>query len=400
MTSLPPKCKNRPAGVPRVSAGPSAGGGHLSKGHSATPPLNGPGVTFWKGSNAAQIRGATHWRDAYFDQAERLPESSPDDPDLFETAYEDEKAKRGMVTEFTGPARRRFMRDMSKVKRETDARTMCLTCPGDDPGADAFYEGFRRFKRWMSVRIKEVGCHWKMEPQKRGAMHAHLLLYIPEGMTVDGEEALQGAMARKWHELIGGGDEKHLWWHLRPQNWQRARGGIAWYFAKYLGKEADAEGVQAKGHWWGRINKASIPYGEEVYFEFPSEKVEKKAVRAARKFRQRKAELAAEAGFNRALFGDVPGMAPFPYWKASGNARVREASAVIDCLAAQRGLLRVRPRLPKFGAVFLVGRHAQNTLARVVLWAGVEAGLQPAPPSGFLEFAKGDHPPNQSGEAG
>lgn len=297
------------------------------------------------------------------------------------------------------------MRDLAKVRIDYEQRTCCLTCPPEDPGPEAFYDAFRLFKRWFAKRWSDYGVHWKMEPQKRGAMHAHLLLYIPpefvdKGCDHNHEREPHWSIAQKWYDLIGGGNYDHFIFHQDPRNWQKVRAGMVGYFSKYIGKKEDCEGVQAKGHWWGRINKSSIPYGEEKEFT-PPEEVLTKVHRWCRKLRQRKAELGHKRAIERALFGKDA--LEIPWWKACSRTlpNSEDGVAVLTRLVRSKGLTWTRPKLPKTGSVFLIGTSAPQNIAQMALHAAELCGLstQEGNPTGFQQ-RKPIPPPTSEGVAG
>jgi hypothetical protein len=394
-----------PTGVSRGTREAPFGGACLSKGHIATPQTNNiPGVVCHKGSSFASIRREAHWRDLPWSAREIIESADSltdeEEEDLFEFAEreEEERAKRGKVREFTAASRRRFMIDLSKVRNDADVWTMALTCPGVDPGPESFYEAARCFNRWFAVRWKSIGVHWKKEPQKRGALHSHLLLYLPAGFTPEHGAVLHESIAAKWNALIGGDDEEgrasHLWWHLRPENWQPVR-SMKGYLAKYLGKVPESEGAVNFGHFWGRINVEAIPYGEKVEFVPPAE-VLGKAYRDALRLRQRKAELGKTAALNRALLSPVleSGKAVSVTSGKVPNARMSLCQPVPRWVhlfwrdqAAAKGFKLTPPKLPKKGAVNLLFADSLGVLNRILMNAAVNVGLIPTPPSGFRAWS-------------
>ena len=103
-------------------------------------------------------------------------------------------------------------------------------------------------------------------------------------------------MCETWHQLVGCGQEQHLRCQYQfpgePENWMKVEGGkFAQYFAKYLGKIPDCDGVEIKGRWWGMVNKGQLPYGEMQDIELPRGAAVK-IHRWARKLREKKAHAA------------------------------------------------------------------------------------------------------------
>lgn len=115
-----------------------------------------------------------------------------------------------------------------------------------------------RFERAWGCRV----IFWKLEPQKRGAAHFHLLVLM--GPAESWLDEVQW-WARNWYEIAGAGDPEHLAVHLgargnRPcvevvRNWN----GVMAYAAKYLGKAVSGEGWERPGRWWGVWRKELLP---------------------------------------------------------------------------------------------------------------------------------------------
>ena len=183
------------------------------------------------------------------------------------------EGKRGNISKLTPATMRRLKRDLGEVKADTEAYTFCLTYPDQFPSAKLAREHFNKLTRWCSrKRWKAFGAHYKREPQKRGATHFHILIYCNKSEELARECA--NAWLRKWCAISSEGqrdDEKakQLEWHLHDNNFERMRGDSFFdYLGKYIGKDGGEmpEGYcdEGGGRWWGKINRAAIPYATEV----------------------------------------------------------------------------------------------------------------------------------------
>jgi hypothetical protein len=94
---------------------------------------------------------------------------------------------------------------------------------------------------------------WKLEPQRRGAPHFHLLLFgLEEGLSKDW-------LSRSWYEVVGSGDERHLRAGTRVEGIRSWRGVMS-YAAKYLGKleSLPKDWLGGVGRWWGVHNRGAM----------------------------------------------------------------------------------------------------------------------------------------------
>lgn len=101
-----------------------------------------------------------------------------------------------------------------------------LTYPGDwetvAPQGSAVKKHLKAFrKRWKRAWGEDLACVWKLEFQRRGAPHFHLLCSPPHGQTEDGE-TFRMWLSRAWAEVVA---------HPDPDEYARhvlAGTGIDW----------------------------------------------------------------------------------------------------------------------------------------------------------------------------
>jgi hypothetical protein len=96
---------------------------------------------------------------------------------------------------------------------------------------------------------------WKLEPQKRGAPHFHLLIFMPEAVDVLRERRWWAA---NWYEVVGSGDQKHRAAGTACEK-IRTWNGVASYAAKYIGKPVKDLGWDKPGRLWGKFNVEKLP---------------------------------------------------------------------------------------------------------------------------------------------
>lgn len=108
------------------------------------------------------------------------------------------------------------------------------------------------FKRRFERRYGLAQASWKLEFQRRGVPHFHLLMKCPEGET---NVSMREWIAQAWWEVCGKQSDEHLTAGTEVDYWrsERSPGG---YFAKYgtaKGKEYQNNAPEgwAPGRWWG-----------------------------------------------------------------------------------------------------------------------------------------------------
>jgi len=181
--------------------------------------------------------------------------------------------KRGRVKGFSKASRRRLQRKLAMVQRSASINALftTLTYPAE---FSCDYQHWKRdlrafFKRLRRKFPKAAGI-WRLEFQKRGAPHFHLLIWgVPFGWD------LKLWLSRVWFEVVGSGDEKHLRAGTNVQRIRNWRHMMA-YASKVLGRVNVIAGEMSKqeqaigdevGRWWGVEFRGDIPWGDLVVFE-------------------------------------------------------------------------------------------------------------------------------------
>lgn len=171
--------------------------------------------------------------------------------------------KRGVISGYSWASRRRFMRLAAMVRNDIMPVFVTLTYPGEFPLNPA------EWKRHLDIFVKRMvrkwrvaSGFWKLEPQKRGAPHFHLLLW-----GVDYWD-LKRYVGETWYQVVGSGDNRHLRAGTRVEQ-IREPGGIMFYASKYLGKVVQVPEEYKKlwkhvGRWWGVINRRALQFVEPV----------------------------------------------------------------------------------------------------------------------------------------
>jgi hypothetical protein len=241
-----------------------------------------------------------------------------------------------------------------------------------------------------------VGWLWKQELQKRGAVHFHLALY---GLLETERLLVQTWFAENWNDLICEKSteeerRKHFVQHMRQDNFQEIR-DFAGYFAKYLGKDAEAQ-ISAEpipGRWWGIVNRKCIPWAELAEIELPA-RVRLHAQRVARKLRQKRADAAKYRAQMKQigmvnLIGDEEGppvVSQFRYTcgRRLENTKIASSEtfisehyldfrAILARLTAKEKGVRVGkckfPNTMKFATVKMIGKNAPALVGKILLYA-------------------------------
>jgi hypothetical protein len=128
--------------------------------------------------------------------------------------------------------------------------TYPMVFPNDGRVARRHLQSFR--KRWARAYGDPAGV-WKREYQERGAVHYHLAILAPAGLSTT---AMQGWVASAWFDIVKSGDDRHL---LAGTSVELGRYEPSMYFAGHGSHGRDEKGYQNEvpagvvlpGRWWG-----------------------------------------------------------------------------------------------------------------------------------------------------
>lgn len=195
------------------------------------------------------------------------------------------------------------MRKIAELKRDAYPLFITLTYPADYPTNYRIYkEHLRVFGIYLQRAYPRASFVWRLEFQKRGAPHYHLLAY---NVPMSGKKlySFRAWIAQTWYEIVASGDEKHL--HAgtsseRMRSWRQVAryvsksvakvspsmdaavpgGGVACASAE-LSKDTQAT-MEFVGRWWGVIGAKFMPFANKVLMAIS----DKKAVEMIRYMRR------------------------------------------------------------------------------------------------------------------
>jgi len=172
---------------------------------------------------------------------------------------------RSRIRAFSAKSRVRLMRFMARLKMTgVRATFMTLTFRGYPSNAEA-KRALHAFLQRISRKFQACSAVWRLEYQRRGSIHFHLLAFnLPYW---DWKEILQ-AWKECSHQSVARIDVQLI----------RSRKGVMYYVSKYIGKVDKKNGSTffisppylhgwrkwRKGRFWGYHNKKLLPLGEVV----------------------------------------------------------------------------------------------------------------------------------------
>ena len=171
--------------------------------------------------------------------------------------------ERGNVEGFSRASRKRMFDLLHELEFEK-ATFVTLTYGGDYPtDGREVKRHLREYRRRFEHRWGRVPAVWRLELQRRGAAHFHI-------MYLDCPFIPVGELSLLWHRVIKSSDAAHLACgvDIKLVTSRKESKLVASYLSKYLAKDVggvDCERITKIGRCWGRWNvETRAPFEIEV----------------------------------------------------------------------------------------------------------------------------------------
>lgn len=188
-----------------------------------------------KGGNLLQLHGV-------------MPETTP--------------PKRGEITGFSASSRRRLIKELQSIDRTRSAPVrlfVTLTYPRFFPADSSEWKRhLDKFRKRLHREFDVQFAYWKLEPQRRGAPHFHLLIFLDREIPLEW-------LSHAWYECVGSGSRSHLLAGTQVQR-MNSWNGVAAYTSKYVAKTVNGHDLPEYWHgikWWGRWGAPPITLEEQ-----------------------------------------------------------------------------------------------------------------------------------------
>jgi len=165
---------------------------------------------------------------------------------------------RGACGDFGRRSRARLLQTMAKLRNDVLPWFFTLTYPHDWPQEWQDWKNHidRFCSRYLLLEgrtVHPVAVVWKLEPQKRGAPHFHLIVYGRHNFQRD-------ELAEQWSRVLGTNNRDHWRYGLACAPAESVRGVMAYAGKRYMGKHLECPAKwEHVGRYWGVIGRKHLP---------------------------------------------------------------------------------------------------------------------------------------------
>jgi hypothetical protein len=273
-----------------------------------------------------------------------------------------EGQRRGRVAHFSRRSRKRLLEFVARLRPDVSGLMITFTYADDMRDHQEAKKHLDLALRWLRRRVPGACFVWKLEYQKRGAIHFHIMAL---GIRRLDKHSQFLPLIAYWQKMGGAWQGTHI---RTIENRRKAMS----YAAKYIGKVLAAEdappagftedgapaGTSAVGavldnmpysenasfvgRFWGISNRKMIPWAEEITVEYYGRSAS---------FMQFRRQMRRYLADRYKLPGKVQGFTAFvkdafQWWRCFNHTAARDNlfSAGVPYSASRRAGLHVRPR--------------------------------------------------------
>jgi len=179
--------------------------------------------------------------------------------------------KRGTIKTFSRASYRRLKKLVLSLESQPTL-FITLTYPEDFPSARLSKKHIDNFGKALKRYFPVAWDIWKLEPQKRGAPHFHLLVGGCSLKTKKDFDSFKNWLSKTWFRIVGSGDEKHLKAGTQVVNLEylEQQGNnidyVLIYLSKYFSKIFESvEGWDSPGRFWGIHNRKKLIIEQHLF---------------------------------------------------------------------------------------------------------------------------------------
>jgi hypothetical protein len=166
--------------------------------------------------------------------------------------------KRGKVTRFTNQSRKRLFKQLLKLNAGHEYFFITLTYPSEySLDFTVWKEDLRKLSCGLQYHYPKLGFIWKLEYQKRGAPHFHLLGSIPDVHHI---KELRGIIRKSWRKIIGETSTRSFQYSVQVDSVQDIKASV-FYLALYQTKDQNERTDIPSGRVWGIYGRKHLPTG-------------------------------------------------------------------------------------------------------------------------------------------
>lgn len=169
------------------------------------------------------------------------------------------RGERKKITGFSHRSRKNLLKQIFSLSAYPSI-FITLTYPRNYPAdSNEWKRHLDNFSREIRRKFPKAWFFWKLEPQKRGAPHYHLIGALGAGVPI---VLFRQYLSNVWYRICETNDPRHLKAGTQADYVTDSVGKMRSYVSKYVAKTDDALDLEewaTPGRFWGKIGEKNMP---------------------------------------------------------------------------------------------------------------------------------------------
>lgn len=173
---------------------------------------------------------------------------------------------RGDVDEFSHESRKRLLKKFACLQTFDlhNAKFLTLTYHhGYQAGPLRAREDLSTFLQYLRDTHPGIRYIWRLELQKRGAPHFHLIVFFPYTQSLEDVNSFDQTVMHAWHRIADPTSGAHAKYGCKVENVSSRRKCFS-YLSKYIAKEDQTSKSAYKGRRWGHSRNMNFKPLEDI----------------------------------------------------------------------------------------------------------------------------------------
>lgn len=162
-------------------------------------------------------------------------------------------SRRGDVRQFSESSRKRLLRIFSRIQISNYKAMHFVTLTYHEAWREADHnpqKDLNSFLQSLRDKYESIDYIWRLEFQKRGAPHYHLIIMFPNGTKAPKYSEFLKYCVSSWHRIADPESDDHAAFGVQGAQLNDYRMAFA-YCSKYSAKEESSNEFEYKGRRWG-----------------------------------------------------------------------------------------------------------------------------------------------------
>jgi hypothetical protein len=193
-----------------------------------------------------------------FNGSMRIKRDKTNDPTLISDG---KKPPRGNISGFSDKARARMLKTVNQINRPDPPLFITLTYRDNEQDHSKSKKHLDRIRKHFEYKYKQIAAIWRLEFQRRGAIHYHILLWKSDTWLNYPLDEVKETVSKAWAKIILDGSEATLKYSVKIMLGENSN-ALSLYLLGHNNKTNQIRDDLETGRYWGIWKKELLGIGK------------------------------------------------------------------------------------------------------------------------------------------